>query len=146
AATFIVSLSSVLFKYFAVGETFWGTTFWTFVGQALFGLAILAIPAYRRQFVALFRKSPGAVTGINAANELINLGAGLSVRYASLFAPVALVSAVSSTTTLFVFGIGVLLTISFPALGREDLSHANIVRKGVSALLVTLGVILANRM
>ncbi len=146
AATFILSLSSVAFKYFAVEETsFWGTTFWTFVGEALFGLGILAIPALRRQFVALFRKSPGAVTGINAANELINLGGGLGVRFASLLAPVALVSAVSSTTTLFVFGFGVLLTVFFPRLGREDLSWANLARKGAAALLVTVGVMLANR-
>ena len=36
----------------------------------------------------LFRKNPGAVIGVNAANELINLGGGLGVRYASLLAPV----------------------------------------------------------
>ncbi len=144
AATFIVSLSSVLFKYFAVAETFWGTTFWTFVGEAVFGIGILLVPAYRRQFVALFKRSPGAVIGINAANELINLGGGLSVRYASLLAPVALVSAVSSTTTLFVFAFGVLLTVFYPRLGREDLSRANLIRKGASALLVSLGVMLAD--
>jgi drug/metabolite transporter (DMT)-like permease len=144
AATFIVSLSSVVFKYFAVEETFWGTTFWTFVGEALFGFAILAVPAYRRQFIALFKKSPEAVIGVNAANEVVNLGGGLSVRYASLLAPVALVSAVSSTTTLFVFVFGVLLTLFVPKLGREDLSRANFLRKGFSAVLVSIGVMLAN--
>lgn len=92
----------------------------------------------------LLTRSPGAVIGVNAANELINLGAGLAVRFASLLAPVALVSAVSSTTTLFVFALGLVLTEFFPRLGREDLSARNLVQKGVSALLVTLGVLLAN--
>ena len=145
ASTFILSLSSVVFKYFAVQESFWGTTFWTFVGEALFGLGIIAVPAYRRQFAALFKKSPGAVIGINAANEVINLGGGLGVRYASLLAPVALVSAVSSTTTLFVFFFGVLLTMFFPRLGRENLSAGNLARKGLAAILVSIGVLLANR-
>jgi len=143
-ATFIVALSAVLFKYFAVEETFWGTTFWTFVGEGIFGAGILLIPGYYRQFVRLFKHSPVAVVGVNAANELINLGGGLSVRFASLLAPVALVSAVSSTTTLFVFAFGVLLTLFFPKLGREDLTASNLLRKGAAAVLVTAGVILAD--
>jgi uncharacterized membrane protein len=144
AATFIVALSSVLFKYFAVEESFWGTTFWTFVGEGIFGAVIILIPAYYRQFMRLFKRSPGAVIGINAANELINLGGGLGVRFASLLAPVALVSAVSSTTTLFVFLVGVLLTLFLPKFGREDMSAHNLLRKGVAAVLVTAGVMLAD--
>jgi hypothetical protein len=114
------------------------------VGEGIFGAVVLLFPAYYRQFVTLFKKSPGAVVGINAANELINLGGGLGVRFASLLAPVALVSAVSSTTTLFVFVIGVLLTLFFPKFGREDLSARNLWRKGVAAVLVTAGVMLAD--
>jgi drug/metabolite transporter (DMT)-like permease len=144
AATFIVALSAVVFKYFAVEDSFWGTTFWTFVGEGLFGAAILLVPGYYRQFARLFQQSPGAVLGINAANELINLGGGLAVRFASLLAPVALVSAVSSTTTIFVFAFGVLLTLFFPKLGREDLTAGNLWRKGVAAVLVTAGVMLAD--
>ncbi len=79
-ATFVLALSSVLFKYFAIRDDFWTTTFWTFVGEGLFGALLLLVPAYRRQFAALFRQNPGAVIGVNAANELINLGGGLSVR------------------------------------------------------------------
>ncbi|HEX4636326.1 MAG TPA: DMT family transporter, partial [Rhizomicrobium sp.] len=37
AATFVVALSSVVFKFFAVRDEFWSTTFWTFVGEGLFG-------------------------------------------------------------------------------------------------------------
>ncbi len=144
AATSVMALSSVIFKYFAVRDEFWITTFWINVGEALFGLAIIAVPHYRLQFVALFRRSPGAVTAINGANELINLGGGLGVRYASLLAPVALVSAVSSTSTLFVFAFGILLTWFYPALGREDLSWPNLARKGAGAVLVAAGVALIN--
>jgi hypothetical protein len=105
-------------------------------------LALLVRQSYRRQFAALFRRNPGAVIGINTANELINLGAGLGVRYAALLAPVALVSAISSTTTFFVFAFGILLTLFFPRLGHEDLSAANLIRKGVGGLLIAAGVIL----
>jgi drug/metabolite transporter (DMT)-like permease len=142
AATFAVALSGVVFKFFAVHDEFWSTTFWTFVGEGLFGAAILAVPKYRRQFVTLFRKNPGAVMGVNAANELINLGGGLGVRYASLLAPVALVSAVSATTTFFVFLFGILLTLFFPRFGREDLSARNVIQKAVGGVLIMGGVAL----
>jgi uncharacterized membrane protein len=141
-ATFVLALASVAFKYFAIRDDFWTTTFWTFVGEGIFGVGLLLIPGYRRQFAELFRQNPGAVIGVNAANELINLGGGLSVRYASLLAPVAVVSAISSTTTLFVFAFGILLTLFLPKLGREDLSAGNLVRKALGALLITGGVIL----
>lgn len=141
-ATFVLALASVLFKYFAIHDDFWTTTFWTFVGEGLFGVFLLLKRDYRRQFAELFRQNPGAVMGVNAANELINLGGGLSVRYASLLAPVALVSAISSTTTIFVFGFGILLTLFLPRLGREDLSARNLVMKALGALLIAGGVVL----
>ena len=43
---------------------------------------------------------------------------------------------------LFVFAFGILLTLFFPRLGREDLSARNLVQKGVGAALITLGVVL----
>ncbi|MBU6323746.1 MAG: EamA family transporter [Patescibacteria group bacterium] len=145
AATFVLALSTVIFKLFAVEDSFWVTTFWTYAGEALFGVGLILVPAYFRQLVALIRTNVKAVLGINGANELINLGGGLGVRYATLLAPVALVSAVSSTTTLFVFGFGILLTFFAPSLGREDLSRRNLIRKGAAALLVAAGIVLANR-
>jgi drug/metabolite transporter (DMT)-like permease len=142
AATFVLALSSVLFKFFAVEDDYWSTIFWNFLGEALFGLAILLVPHYRKQFVQLFKKHPGAVLGVNMANELINLGGGLGVRYAMLSAPVAVVSAISATTTFFVFGFGILLTWFAPRLGHEDLSARNLIQKAAGAVLITAGVVL----
>jgi drug/metabolite transporter (DMT)-like permease len=141
--TFVVALSSVLFKYFAVRSDYWSTTFWTFLGEAIFGAGILAFPSYRRQFRTLLRTNTLALLSINGANELINLGGGLGVRFGSLLAPVAVVSAISSTTTLFVFAFGVLLSRFAPSIAREDLSRNNLLRKGAAAAATAIGIILA---
>lgn len=141
--TFILALTNVLFKFYAVRDDFWTTTFWTFAGEAIFGVAILAVPHYRRQFIGLVRRHPGPLLGVNGANELINVGGGLAVRYASMLAPVALVAAVASTTTLFVFALGTLLSFFAPGLSRENLSARELSRKGIAALVVTAGVLLA---
>jgi uncharacterized membrane protein len=135
-----LSLSSLIFKIFAVRDDFWTTAFWSFVGQAAFGAVILAIPGQRAQFLALMRHNTGALIAINGANELINLGGGLGARFALTLAPLSLVQAVTSTTSLFVFGFGVALSLLFPALGREDLSAHNLLTKGIAAGLVMIGV------
>lgn len=140
-----MAVSSLIFKVFALQDEFWPTTFWMYAGEAAFGAAMLAVASYRKQFTALLRSSPGAVLSINAANELINLGGGLGTRYALVLAPLSLVQAISSTTTLFVFGIGLVLTIFFPALSREDLSARELVRKGFAAVLVAVGAYLVGR-
>ena len=142
---FVMSLSTLIFKAFAVRDEFWATTFWMFAGEALFGAAFLCIPHYRRQFFDLVRTNGKALLAINASNELINLGGGLSNRYALLFAPLALVQAIGSTTTLFVFAIGVGLTVMFPSVSREKLTVREFVMKGSAAVLVTLGVMLVSR-
>jgi len=135
-----MALSSLIFKAFAVRDQFWPTTFWMFVGEAIFGAGLLTASSFRRQFADLLRSNPGALLTINAANELINLGGALGNRYALLLAPLSLVQAVGSTTTLFVFLFGIVLTLLLPQFGRESLSTHELVQKGAAALLVAVGV------
>jgi drug/metabolite transporter (DMT)-like permease len=144
-AGFVLSLSTLIFKAFAVKDEFWATTFWMFAGEALFGVGFLCIGRYRRQFMHLLQSNGGALLAINASNELINLGGGLANRYALIFAPLAIVQALGSTTTLFVFVIGVLLTLLFPGISRENLSGGEFARKGIAAVLVAIGVALVSR-
>ncbi len=145
ACTFALALSSVIFKIFAIREEFWIATFWTYVGEAVFGFALLTIAPYRRQFLTLLRRSRTALLAINGANELINLGGGVGMRYALTLAPIGLVQAIGSTTTLFVFLFGIVLSVVFPRLGGENLSRRDLAQKGVAALLVGAGVMLVNR-
>ncbi len=142
AAALALAISSVIFKATAEDTAFWTTAFWSYVGEAAFGLGVLALSEPRREFMGLFKRHPGAMVSVNAANELINLGGNLGARYALMLAPLSLVQAISGTTTLFVFGFGVLLTLFLPKYGREDLSARNLVQKGISALLITAGVML----
>src|SRR6266568_557318 len=144
ACAFALALTGLIFKIYAIRDEFWTATFWAFAGQALFGGVLLAIAGYRRQFVALLRANPVPILAISGANELINVAGILGARYALLFAPLSLVQAIGSTTSLFVFAIGAALSVSYPALGREDLSAGNLAQKAVSALLVAAGAILIN--
>ena len=111
----------------------------------MFGCALLMIPGYRRQFAAMLRVNPLALLSVNGANELINLGGGLGSRYALMFAPLSLVQAIGSTTTLFVFAFGVVLSVFWPKFSHEDLSGYELVQKGAAAALVAAGVALVTQ-
>jgi uncharacterized membrane protein len=145
ACGFALAVSALIFKVFAIRAEFWTTTFWMFVGEAIFGAGLLSVRTYRAQFFRLLRANTAALLSINASNELINLGGGLGNRYALLFAPLSIVQAIGSTTTLFVFLFGVLLSVALPRLGREDLSGRDLVQKGFAAVLVATGVALITR-
>jgi drug/metabolite transporter (DMT)-like permease len=139
---FLLSLTSLVFKFYAVNEDFWTTLFWSFAGQAAFGFAIMTIGRYRRQFLQLLRTHTGALIAVNTVNELVNLAGSLGTRYALTLAPLGLVQAVTSTTTLFVFIFGILLSVFFPDVGREELSGGELVKKGIAAILIVVGVVL----
>jgi len=137
------ALSTVIFKFFAVTDLFWPATFWTYVGEALFGVGILAFASERKIFGRIVKSNPGAVLGVNAMNELVNLGGSLGARFALIIAPLALVQAVTSTTPLFTFFFAVVITVFLPKLGRENLSRPVIIQKTTAAALVAIGIWLA---
>ena len=60
----------------------------------------------------------------------------------SCWRPLSLVQAITSTTSLFVFIFGIGVSIFFPALGREDLSSRELLKKGLGGVLTGIGVIL----
>jgi len=145
ACGFIMALSSLIFKIFAIKVDFWTTAFWLFAGEAAFGAALLMVGSYRRQFMTLLRTNTAALLAINGSNELINLGGGLGNRYALTLAPLSLVQAIGSTTTLFVFLFGVVLSLCCPGFARETLSGRELAQKGIAAAFVAAGVALVTR-
>ncbi|MGB7099075.1 MAG: hypothetical protein WBD95_09945 [Xanthobacteraceae bacterium] len=88
----------------------------------------------------MLRANRTALLTINGSNELINLGGALGSRYALMLAPLSLVQAIGSTTTLFVFAFGVALSAFFPRLSNESLSRRDLAQKGVAAAFVAAGV------
>lgn len=140
-----IALSSLIFKFFAVRDEFWTTTFWNFVGQALFGLILMMIATNRQHFGRMIHSNTGAVLSVNGANELINLGGNLGVRYTLLFAPLGIVQAISSTTSFFVLFFGVILSLFFPKLGREEIGISSLAQKFIATAFIVIGVLLINQ-
>ncbi|HWE75680.1 MAG TPA: DMT family transporter [Stellaceae bacterium] len=142
--TLSLAIATVVFKFFAIAEDFWTTVFWTYTGEAIFGFVLLCRPIVRRQFLDILRRYRSALLTVSGMNELVNLGGSLGTRYALLFAPIGIIQAIGSTTSLFVFAFGVFLAFIDPRY-REPLSTPDLAQKLVGTMLITGGVVFVNQ-
>src|SRR5688572_1211242 len=146
AASFLSAINGVIFKLIAVDKGFWISLFWGFVGQAMAGLTFLVcVPSYRRDFLGLFKQQKMAVVGLIALSRTLFSVSEAVTLYATLLAPVALVLLVNSFQSLFVFILGIVLTLFLPRVAKESLGRMKILQKGVGIGLMLVGGYLITR-
>jgi drug/metabolite transporter (DMT)-like permease len=144
-ATCLISINTVIFKSIAIEETFWVSQFWEYAALVLAGFVLfVTIKKYREQFLGVFRKNKVPIISLNVLNEITGAAGYLLLSYASLLAPIAIVSVVSSTQPLFLFIFGALITIFLPAIAQEDVSKPVITQKVIAALIIFFGGYLLN--
>ena len=138
SSSFMVAVYVLVFKVVAVKENFWGSVFYEEIGVMLAGLFLFAfMKNYRNQFIIILKKNRVSVISINGFNELVNIGAKLLVNYASLLAPIALITVANGLQPFFVFLYGIVLTLLFPSFAKETLEKKYIAQK-LSAIAVML--------
>jgi drug/metabolite transporter (DMT)-like permease len=140
AASFLSAINGVIFKLIAVDKGFWVSLFWGFVGQVVAGLSLLVcVPSYRRDFIGLFKQEKVAVVGLIALSRTLFSVSEAVTLYATLLAPVALVLLVNSFQPLFVFILGIALTLFFPRVAEESLGRMKMLQKGAGIGLMIVG-------
>jgi hypothetical protein len=140
AASVLSAINGVIFKLIAVNTGFWVALFWGFAGQVMTGLMfLLCVPTYRRAFLDLFKQQKVAVIALIALSETLLSVSEAVTLYATLLAPVALVLLVNSFQPLFVFALGILLTLFFPRVAEESLGRMKMLQKGLGIGLMLVG-------
>jgi len=144
SASFIYAAVGVIFKMITVDESsFWSSVFWVFMGNIIAGVIIfIVVKSYRQQFLQIFRVNSGAVLTVSFINEIVFAAADGVSTYAVLLAPIALVMVVNGFQPLFVFLIGIGLTLFFPKLGRESMTGRDLAQKIVAIAFIIGGTIL----
>lgn len=139
-ASLMVSINSVLFKFFALDFDYWTVFFWECVGILIFGIFLFIFAnKYRREFISSLKKNGSRVLSLNALNEIIDIIAIMVFSYAWLLAPIALVSVINGFQPFFVFILGIILTLFFPKIIKEDISKGAILQKIVFIGLMIWG-------
>jgi drug/metabolite transporter (DMT)-like permease len=144
ASVLMYALNSFAFKFVEERSDFWTTSFWEYVGFALAAAAILAIKKYRRQVAETFRVNAKKIVAISLTNDIIYLTGKVILNYASLLAPLALVSVVGSAQPFVVLILGVVLTILMPKIFKEDISRRTLTRKAAFIVLIIAGAVILN--
>ncbi len=146
AASFLSATNGVIFKLIAVDKGFWISLFWGFVGQAMAGLTFLACaPSYRRDVLNLLKQQKMAAIRLIALSRTLFSVSEAVTLYATLLAPVALVLVVNSFQPLFVFALGIVLTLILPRVAKESLDRMKMLQKGVGIGLMLVGGYLISR-
>jgi drug/metabolite transporter (DMT)-like permease len=139
-STLLFATEAFLFKFVGLKVGFWSAALYQDTGCFIAGAILFSISAsFRRGFISVLRQSAVPILFSSFLNETFNVIARLLFNYATLLAPLALVSVVGSTQPIFVLLLGILLTIFWPKLSEESLLKKHLVQKTCSVLIIFIG-------
>lgn len=142
-SSFFYAINAVIFKSIAAHQGFLDSLFWDMAGKVVFGIVLfLWVKSYREQFISLLKSNRFTIISLNIINELLAIIGEVSLVLAVLLAPVVLVQSVGGLQPMFVFIIGILITMFFPKFGRENLGVRDLVQKFIAIVIITAGVYL----
>ncbi len=139
-SSLLISIHFLVFKFIALQEDFFKTVFWEYVGATILAVVLLAfVKSYRMQFIRTIRENRGVVLMVNIVNESLNIGAKVLVNFASLYVPLVIINLANGFQPLFVFVIGILLTLFFPSISKESISKKHLVHRVIAVALILAG-------
>ncbi len=135
-----IALGYVFFKDVDQSVSFLSGMFWNQIGMALFGAGFFLVPSFRSDFYLVLRENSAKVVGLNIVEQIFEVLGVAAANFAVLLAPAALVILVEySAQPVFVFAIGIVLSILFPRYVKEDLRAITLVQRACSILIMMTG-------
>ena len=139
-STGLFATEALLFKFVGLTVGFWSAALYQDIGCFIAGVALFAsAPSFRNGFISVLRSSSAPVLVSSFLNESFNVIARMIFNYATLLAPLALVTLVSGTQPLFVLVFGIILTIFWPKLSQESLLRHHLAQKVIAILITFAG-------
>lgn len=99
---------------------------------------------YRQGFIKVIKKHKISVIGLNMVNEIIDVVAKMAMNFAILLAPLALVWITNGFQPLFALLYGIILTLFFPKIIKENISKKTILQKLIFIVIIIIGGYLLN--
>lgn len=142
AAAFINALNWFLFKFVAIHEAFFASSFWEYAGFSLAAVGLMLIPPCRVEFFRVLRVNSGKVMSLASVNEILALGAKIATNIASLTLPLALISTIHSLQSPFVLIFGLILSAVTPRHYKQDNIPTHIFLQRMTAIvLIVIGTV-----
>ncbi len=139
-AALLWAFESTIFKVVAIEENVVRSLFWEHLTLGVIGILLLIlVKPYRHNFIQTLKSNSRAVLGLNVLNESLYMIGNIAFSFAYLLAPIALVLLTESFQPIFVFIIGVILTIFFPKLNSEKITVRHIIQKVLAITITGIG-------
>ncbi|MCF7815708.1 MAG: EamA family transporter [Candidatus Pacebacteria bacterium] len=137
AASFCWALGSVIFKAVALEENVMRSLFWEHFVLAIIGVGIFFFAkSSRKHFIKEIEINSSSILSLNFLNESLYILGNSVFAYAFLLAPISLILLTNSFQPIFVFIIGIILTIFFPKISAEKIQAKHLWQK-VLAIAIT---------
>jgi drug/metabolite transporter (DMT)-like permease len=146
-SSFMMAGNALIFKAVSRNELpFWQNIFWQHLGLFLGGAILFTIiKKYRRDFIECVRSSGRRVFIWSSASGFIGLGGRISFYYATLFAPLAVVSTLTSFQPAFSLLFGLILARFVKSYRDKKQSKEQLFQEIISiAIILTGTVVLLN--
>ncbi|MDO8610861.1 MAG: EamA family transporter [bacterium] len=134
----LFALVTVLFKFVVKENNFWTTYTYQCIGTGIGGLLLLRFKVNNKVFfhdLKIFK----SIIGIVLINNIVHIIALLSEMYAITLVSVSFVSILSGVQPLFVLIIGIILSLWFPKIIKEDIKKSTISKKIFAVILIFIG-------
>lgn len=146
-ASLFWALNGLIYKSITKEYPYWTTQFWQYVGFFIAGvLLFITQKQYRYDFTKAIISNKWWVFLFNLTNESFSTLGKLAIDAATLMAPLALVTWISQGfQPVFVFIIGLLLTLLFPRVVKEDIRYKTLIKKCIAIIFMIVGTYLTSR-
>jgi drug/metabolite transporter (DMT)-like permease len=144
-STILFALYETLFKFVAVDAGFVISSFWEYIGVFFMGILFyIFIKKYRLSFLNLLKTQGKKIISLNVASESLTMVGNIAVNFALIIGPVALTLTISGVQPIFVFLIGIFLTVFFPNIYKEKMSKKHLIQKIISIMIMVIGSVIIN--
>lgn len=134
------AIESVIFKAVALEENVWRSLFWEHIALVVVGIIIfVSMPFYRSNFLSAIKNNSKGILSLNVANESLYMVGNIVIAFAYMLAPIALILLAESFQPIFVFAIGIFLTIFFPKISVENIEAKHIWQKVIAITITGIG-------
>ncbi len=142
-SAFLYALFFITTKYAYNHQEFLSSFIWIRGGSLLVVLLFLIDKKDRKDIVKSFKEKPNKKVkigkGFVAVNQLLGSGAFLLQNYAVYLGPVAIINALQGVQYAFLLVLGILFSVFFPRILKEDISKKVLIKKIAAILLVAVG-------
>lgn len=141
-SSFMYSCVLILFRFVVREAGYWTTLSWQYMGIGLGAIFLLFLDRIRRSIKAQATQIKSSLPIISANNGLA-IVADMSGSYAISLVSVPLVTIIGGIQPVVVLVYGLILSLWFPKIIKEDIKKSTLIQKGASIVVIFIGLYLA---